>query len=100
MDSAILDQLNNNMEKEDNSEVIKSKRGRKKKTLPKINEEGRNDITEKRDRLIACVLSGSSKQYLGKEYTELQINEMDINYINILSMIWSVIHFLTLLCKD
>ena len=64
MDSAILDQLND-IEKEVNSEVIKSKRGRKKKTLPKINEEG-NDVIEKRDRLITCVLSGNSKQYLGK----------------------------------
>ena len=39
----------------------------------------------KRDRLIGCVLSGNSIQYLGKEYTEQQINEIDINYINILS---------------
>ena len=42
MDSVILDQLNN-LEKEVDSEVIKTKRGRKKKigtkTLPKINEE-------------------------------------------------------------
>ena len=84
MDSAILDQLNN-IEKEVNSEVIKSKRGRKHKTLPEINEEEGNDIVEKRNGLITCVLSGNSKQYLGKEYTEQQINEMDINYINILS---------------
>ena len=28
---------------------------------------------------------GNSKQYSGKEYTEQQINEMDSNYINILS---------------
>ena len=41
-------------------------------------------MIEKRDRLITCVLSGNSKQYLGKEYTEQQINEMDISYINIL----------------
>ena len=34
---------------------------------------------EKRDRIIVCVLSGNSKQYLGKEYTEQQIHEMDIN---------------------
>ena len=40
---------------------------------------------EKRDRIIVCVLSGNSKQYLGKEYTEQQIHEMDINCINILS---------------
>ena len=50
-----------------------------------INEEDTNDILEKRDRLVACVLSGNSKQYLGKECTEQQINEMDSNYINILS---------------
>ena len=30
-------------------------------------------------------LSGNSKQYLGKEYTEQQINEMDSNSIDILS---------------
>ena len=88
IDSVILDQLNN-VEKEVDSQVIKTKRGRKKKTYsktwPKINEENTNDITEKRDRLITCVLSDNSKQYLGKEYTEQQINEMDSNYINILS---------------
>ena len=50
-----------------------------------INEEDTNDIIEKSDRLVACVLSGKSKQYLGKEYTEQQINEVDSNYINILS---------------
>ena len=56
IDSAILNQLNN-IEKEVNSEVIKSRKGRKKKTLPKINKEEGNDIIEKRDRLITCVLS-------------------------------------------
>ena len=35
--------------------------------------------------LVACALSGNSKRFLGKEYTEQQINEMDCNYINILS---------------
>ena len=40
---------------------------------------------DKRDRLITCVLSGNSKQYLGKEYTEQQINEMDSHNINALS---------------
>ena len=68
---------------------MKTRRGRKKKpdtnTLPTINKEERNDIREKRDRLVACVLCGNSKQYLGKEYTEQQINEMDRNYFNILS---------------
>ena len=67
MDSAILNQLNN-IEKEVNSEVTKSKRGRKKKIDTKINDEEDNDIIEKRDRLIT---------YVGKEYTKQQINEMD-----------------------
>ena len=53
--------------------------------MPKINEEDTNDIRDRRERLVVCVLSGNSKQYLGKEYTEQQINEMDSNYINILS---------------
>ena len=48
MDSAILNQLNN-IEKEANSEVTKSRRGREKKTVTKINEEEENDIIEKRD---------------------------------------------------
>ena len=88
MDSIILDQLNN-LEKEVDSEVIKTRKGHKKKTdtktLPKINEEDTDDKIEKRDRLIVCILSGNSKQYLGKEYTEQQINEMDSNYSNVLS---------------
>ena len=79
----------NNLKKEVDSEVIKTKRGCKKKTdtetLSTINEGEENDIREKRDRLTVCVLSGNSKQYLRKEYTEQQINEMDSNYINILS---------------
>ena len=41
-----------------------------------------NDIRDKRERLVACVLSGNSKQYLGKEYTEHQINELDCNSVN------------------
>ena len=36
-------------------------------------------------RYCTYILSGNSKQYLGKEYTEQQINEMDSTYINILS---------------
>ena len=54
MDSVILDQLNN-LEKDVDSEVkvIKTRRGRKKKTdtktLLKINEEHTNDIIEKID---------------------------------------------------
>ena len=87
MDSIILDQLNN-LEKEVDSEIIKTRKDRKKKTdtetFPTINEEEGNDIRDKRDRLAACVLSGNSKQYLGKEHTEQQINEIHNNYINIL----------------
>ena len=41
-----------------------------------------NGIRDKRERQVACVLSGNSKQYLGKEYTEQQINEMDCNSVN------------------
>ena len=40
--------------------------------------------SEMLDLLVACVLSGNSKQYLGKEYTEQQINEMDCNSISTL----------------
>ena len=40
-----------------------------------------NDIKDKRARLV---LSGNSKMYLGKEYTEQQINEMDCNSVNAL----------------
>ena len=76
MDSAILSQLNN-LEKEVDSEVIKTRKGLKKKNDTKINEVEENDVRDKRERLITCVLSGNSKQYLGKEYTAQQINEMD-----------------------
>ena len=83
MDSEVLDQPTN-LEKNMNSEVTKPKRGRKKKTNTKMNEAEKNDIRDKRERLVACVLSGNSKQYLGKEYTEQQINEMDCNNVNTL----------------
>ena len=53
--------------------------------MPTIKEEKGNGISEKRDRLVECVLSGNSKQYLGKECTEQKVNEIDSNYINILS---------------
>ena len=43
-----------------------------------------NDVRDKRERLVACVLSGNSKMYLGKEYTEKQINKMDCNNVNTL----------------
>ena len=76
MNSKILDQLNN-LEKNVDSEVTKSKRGRKRRADTKMNEMEENDVRDKRDRLIACILSGNSKWYLGKEYTEQLINEMD-----------------------
>ena len=43
-----------------------------------------NNARDKRERLVVCVLSGNSKTYLGKEYTEQQINEMDCNNVNTL----------------
>ena len=83
MDSEIIDQLTI-LEKNVDSEVTKPKRYRKKKIDTKINEVEENDIREKRERLVACVLSGNSKTYLGKEYTEQQLNEMDCNNVNTL----------------
>ena len=83
MDSEILDQLTN-LGRDVDSEFPKPKRGRKKKADPKINELEGNDVRDKRERLFACVLSGNSKMYLGKEYTEEQINKMDYNSINAL----------------
>ena len=60
MDSVILDQLNN-LEKNVNSELMKTRKGCKNKTdtktLPIINEEEENDIKDKRGRLAACVLN-------------------------------------------
>ena len=84
MDSEILDQLTN-LEKNVDSELTKPKRGRRKRTETKMNEMEDNDVRDTRERPVACVLSGNSKQYLGKEYTEQQINEMDCNNVNILS---------------
>ena len=55
-----------------------------KKADTKINELEDNDVIDKRERLVACVLSGNSKMYLGKEYTEQQINEMDCTNVNTL----------------
>ena len=83
MDSEILDQLTN-LEKNVDSEVTKPKRGRKKKADTKINELDDNDIRDKRERLVPCVLSGNSKMYLGKEYTEQQINELDCTNVSTL----------------
>ena len=83
MDSEILDQLTS-LEQNVNSEVTKPKRGRKKKADPKMNELEDSDVRDKRERLVACVLSGNSNMYLGKEYTEAQINEMDCTNVNTL----------------
>ena len=82
-DSEILDQLTD-LGRDVDSELLKPKRGRKKKADTKINELEDNDIRDKRDRPVACVLSGNSKMYLGKEYTEEQINKMDCNDVNTL----------------
>ena len=82
MESEILDQLTN-LGRDVNSE-FKPKRGRKKKADTKINELEDNDVRDKRERLVACVLSGNSKMCLGKEYTEQQINEMDCTNVNTL----------------
>ena len=83
MDSEILDQLTN-LERDVDSEFSKPKRGHKKKADTKINELEENDVRDKRERLVVCVLSGNSKMYLGKEYTEQQINEMDYTNVNTL----------------
>ena len=83
MDSETPDQLTI-LEKNVDSEVTKPKRGWKKKANTKINELEDNDIRDKIERLVPCVLSGNSKMYLGKEYTEQQINEMDCNSVNTL----------------
>ena len=83
MNSEIIDQLTN-LEKNVDSEFPTPKRGRKKKADTKMNELEDNDVRDKRERLVACVLSGNSKMYLGKEYTEQQINEMDCTNVNTL----------------
>ena len=83
MDSEILDQLTN-LERNVDSEFPKPKRGHKKKAGTKINELEDNDVKDKKERLVACVLSGNSKMYLGKEYTEEEINKMDCNDVNTL----------------
>ena len=83
MDSEMLDQLTI-FAKNVDSEVTKPKRGHKNEVDTKINELEDNDIRDQRERLVACVLSGNSKMYLGKEYTEQQINEMDCTNVNTL----------------
>ena len=83
MDSEILYQLTN-LGRDVDSEFPKPKRGRRKKKEAdtKMNELEDNDVRDKRERLVACVLSGNSKMYLGKEYTEQQINEIDCTNVN------------------
>ena len=66
MDSEILYQLTN-LETNMDSEVMKPKRGCKKKADTKINELQDNDVRDKRERPVACILSGNSKMYLGKK---------------------------------
>ena len=60
MDSEILDQLSD-LGGDVDSEFPKPKRGRKKKADPKMNELEDNDIRDKRERLVPCVLSGTQK---------------------------------------
>ena len=83
MDSEILDQLTD-LGGDVDSEFPKPKRGCKKKADTKMNELEDNDVRDKRERLAACILFGNSKMYLGKEYTEQQINEMDCTNVNTL----------------
>ena len=87
MDSEILNQLTD-LRRDVDSEFPKPKRGcnnrRLKKADPKMNELEDNDVRDKRERLVVCVLSGNSKMYLGKEYTEEQINKMDCNNVTTL----------------
>ena len=66
MDSEILDHLSN-LEK--NSEVTKQKRGHKKKADTKMNEVEENDVRDKRERLVACVLSGNSQKHTKERST-------------------------------
>ena len=55
---------------------------KRKLTLKKRS--GRQNVRDKREKLVACALSGNSKTYLGKEYIEQQINEMDCTNVNTL----------------
>ena len=60
MDSEILDKLTD-LGRDVDSEFPKPKRGRKKKADTKMNELEDNDVRDKRERLVACILSGNSK---------------------------------------
>ena len=57
MDSEILDQLTN-LERNVDSAITKPRKGHKKKVDTKVNEVEDNDVRDKRERLVACVLSG------------------------------------------
>ena len=83
MDSKILDQFTD-LGRDVNSELPKPKRGCKKKADTKINELEDNDVRDNRERLVACILHGNSKMYLGKEYTKQQIKEMGCNDVSTL----------------
>ena len=60
MDSEILDQLTD-LGRDVDSEFPKPKRGCKKKADTKMNELEDNDVRDKRERLVACVLSVTQK---------------------------------------
>ena len=62
MDSEILDQLTD-LGRDVDSEFPKPKRGCKKKADTKMNELEDNDVRDKRESLVVCVLSGNSKMY-------------------------------------
>ena len=63
-----------------------------KKIDPEINEMEDNDVRDKRERLVACVLSGNPKMYLGKEYIEEQINKMDCNVTRVCEKVMQITH--------
>ena len=44
----------------------------------------------KRQKLIECVLTGNSKQYLGKAYTEEQVNKLSAEEVDKLFSIYEV----------
>ena len=78
MDSEILDQLTD-LQKNMDSEVTKSNRGRKKKTNTKMNEVEENDIRDKRDRQLHAF------------YLVTQNNIQERNTLNSKLMKWTVI---------
>ena len=50
-----------------------------------------SDAPQKRQKLLECILTGNSKLYLGKVYTEEQINELSEEEVNKLFRVISVI---------